>query len=199
MELSRQSSTNASDNGRDQIQRIYSVGIAVFSLFLLSLAFIVGKAFGRHRPTILPQDVGLQEDIPTRLCEVYYSIGEDVSTKNVQVVQTSLGEPSKQWSEVACIHRPRKLAGKSVSPAGGVEFAEYGHPTAQINVDFNSVAFAGREPILGFGGAFTEAAALNFGSLNTEGQKMVMELLFGRDGLGYRYVTIACVIVNLWC
>jgi glucosylceramidase len=41
------------------------------------------------------------------------------------------------------------------------------------------------QPILGFGGAFTEASALNFGRLLPAGQEAVLELLFGKTGLGY--------------
>lgn len=62
---------------------------------------------------------------------------------------------------------------------------EYGMPSAQIHVDFDQVSYPNRQPILGFGGAFTEASALNYMSLNSNGKKAVMELLFGKDGLGY--------------
>jgi hypothetical protein len=59
-------------------------------------------------------------------------------------------------------------------------------PSAIINVDFSSIVFPNRPPILGFGGAFTEASALNFWSLNEKGRKAALELLFGKNGLGYR-------------
>ncbi|GMI44283.1 hypothetical protein TrCOL_g12668 [Triparma columacea] len=39
--------------------------------------------------------------------------------------------------------------------------------------------------ILGFGGAFTEAASLNFQTLSEGGRTRVVELLFGKGGLGY--------------
>ncbi|GMH93961.1 hypothetical protein TL16_g12769 [Triparma laevis f. inornata] len=39
--------------------------------------------------------------------------------------------------------------------------------------------------ILGFGGAFTESAALNYMSLSEEGREDIVDLLFGKDGLGY--------------
>ncbi len=41
------------------------------------------------------------------------------------------------------------------------------------------------QDLIGFGGAFTESAALNFAALSDEGQDTVMKLLFGSDGLGY--------------
>ena len=62
----------------------------------------------------------------------------------------------------------------------------FGAPDASLLVNFSQHAFPQREtPILGFGGAFTEAASLNFHSLDKEGQETVLELLFGKSGLGY--------------
>ncbi|KAL3798024.1 hypothetical protein ACHAW5_002627 [Stephanodiscus triporus] len=58
-------------------------------------------------------------------------------------------------------------------------------PSAIVDVDFEKRAFPDRSPILGFGGAFTEAAAMNFWSLNEDGRDAVMDLLFGKEGLGY--------------
>ena len=65
---------------------------------------------------------------------------------------------------------------------------DYAFPSATIDVDFASTPFAPSRhgAVLGFGGAFTEAAALNYNSLGEEGREAVMELLFGRSGLGYR-------------
>ena len=37
----------------------------------------------------------------------------------------------------------------------------------------------------GFGGAFTEASARNYQSLDDSGKSAVIDLLFGKDGLGY--------------
>lgn len=92
------------------------------------------------------------------------------------MIQTSYAEPSKQWSEVACVFAHRRRNSKDQQQQYGI---------AQINIDFAKVAFPDRPPILGFGGAFTEAAALNFHSLSKEGQAAVMLLLFGKSGLGY--------------
>mmetsp|Transcript_5326 Transcript_5326/g.15516 ORF Transcript_5326/g.15516 Transcript_5326/m.15516 type:complete len:892 (-) Transcript_5326:169-2844(-) len=72
--------------------------------------------------------------------------------------------------------------------AGGIDnvIKEYASPTAEIRVDFASgPAFPHRQPVLGFGGAFTEATALNYKSLSKGGQDAVVELLFGSRGLGY--------------
>ena len=62
---------------------------------------------------------------------------------------------------------------------------EYGLPSANIQIDFSNIAHPQRQPILGFGGAFTEASALNYLSLNEDGRDALMSLLFGKDGLGY--------------
>ena len=107
-----------------------------------------------------------------------------------------MAEPSKQWADVPCIVRRQSSSSSSSSKLsssstqhnseGEINDGGYARPSAIINVDFDKISFPNREPILGFGGAFTEAAALNFGSLNEEGRKVALELLFGRDGLGYR-------------
>jgi hypothetical protein len=60
-----------------------------------------------------------------------------------------------------------------------------------IDVEFDVRAFPDRTPILGFGGAFTEATARNFWSLNERGRETALELLFGESGLGYRCVVSA--------
>jgi glucosylceramidase len=98
----------------------------------------------------------------------------------VRLEQTSMREPSQLWSEKPCF------------PASQVEDAEavpllnsFGAPDAVLRVNFSAPAFVRNDPILGFGGAFTEAAALNYQSLSKSGQDAVMELLFGKSGLGY--------------
>ena len=62
----------------------------------------------------------------------------------------------------------------------------YGAPDAILQLDLSSPAFPNRNvTIMGFGGAFTEASALNYDSLSQEGKDAVMELLYGKQGLGY--------------
>lgn len=200
MELAREESSPAEgNNGQNgigsnggQASKPNTVGLIISAFLLAILAYLGGKAstggpiIGVEGPeTKLPQDMGRQSVIPTRLCEVHYKGG-------VRVIQTSLGEPSRQWGEVACVSRGG--GGRQLQGEAGEEFTkngeevEYGRPSAQIRVDFSKVVFPDREPILGFGGAFTEAAALNFWSLGKEGQDAAMELLFGKEGLGYRCV-----------
>ena len=47
------------------------------------------------------------------------------------------------------------------------------------------IAHPMREPIMGFGGAFTQASALNYMSLDKKGRDVILKLcLFGKDGIG---------------
>jgi len=104
-----------------------------------------------------------------------------------RVIQTSLGEPANQWGEVACMYYDGGIGMMGGGATMASDVKEYGLPTAGIKVDFASgPTFPQRKPILGFGGAFTEATALNYRSLNKSGREAVMELLFGSTGLGYR-------------
>ena len=136
------------------------------------------------------------------LCEYY---GENNNQNDptkvaipVGVLQTSMTAPSVPWSKQEC--RPSLLSSRDtaeavehhVLPRLGhpatkiVPINAYGAPDAILRVNFSHVAFAHRDSaILGFGGAFTEAAALNYGLLTQEGKDTVMELLFGQSGLGY--------------
>lgn len=161
----------------------------------------------------------IYHDPPTssRLHNDKYSITKDTV---VRIIETSFGEPSQPWREVPCVHRYnnnnnnnhdrnhgryyyRRLrsllsafaSSSSSSPASSQrrtlsQQQQQQRPSAIINVDFTKTIFPNRQPILGFGGAFTEASALNFWSLNEHGRKAALELLFGKDGLGYRYVCI---------
>lgn len=198
LELSRQSSSdngvndnNGDDNGTDNGRRGrknlgHIAAMCASAALLLLLAFLGGRKSSSSYSTAnkstasspkKSQDELIYESVPNRLCEIYATN----SDQNVRIIQTSLGEPSKQWAEVACIHHPSS----SSPPSSHNENGGYARPSAIINVDFDDSPFEEREPILGFGGAFTEAAALNFWSLNDAGRDVAMELLFGRGGLGY--------------
>ena len=56
-------------------------------------------------------------------------------------------------------------------------------PSNHATLTFDSSSH--HQSILGFGGAFTEAAALNFDALPPSGQEALIEALFGSTGLGY--------------
>ena len=142
------------------------------SVLLLIIAYHAGQSTSATTVQ-LPQEI-IATNPPTRLCEVY-------TQEKFSLIQTSLAEPSKQWSEVACIHHNKDYSPKEESKGST--------PSASIDVDFGKMAYPNRPPILGFGGAFTEATALNFMSLNDEARDVASELLFGKEyGLGYRWV-----------
>ena len=164
MELTHRESTVS-----DQPNPLFNPQKYLTALALIASAFLLGRY--SSSPIGDASLVDLPKTSVTQLCEVYH----DSPTR---VIQTSRSEPSKQWKDVGCIHLEHHGLMTSSEDSS--------YPAAVVNVDFKKVPFADRTPILGFGGAFTEAAALNYGSLSEEGQKAVMELLFGKDGLGYR-------------
>ena len=104
-----------------------------------------------------------------------------------RILQTSMGSPSQQWSHVACYSQPDTVRSwMSGSPPTSVNLNAYGAPDAIVQTTFGIPSpFHDRTPILGFGAAFTEAASLNYQSLSETGKTALMELLFGKSGLGY--------------
>lgn len=108
-----------------------------------------------------------------------------------QVLQTSMSQPSSQWSEVACFESfdtgtSWELLFKGDGNHRKLTASEFALPSAVIQVDFDNVVHKNRPPILGFGGAFTEASALNYKRLSVAGKRAFIELMFGESGLGYR-------------
>jgi glucosylceramidase len=107
------------------------------------------------------------------------------------ILQTSMGNPSQQWSHIPCYAQPERVR----RWAGGINGAElngdhvyvnsFGAPDAIFRTNFSQHAFPRRPPIVGFGAAFTEASSLNYQSLSDVGKQRLMELLFGKSGLGY--------------
>lgn len=104
-----------------------------------------------------------------------------------RILQTSMGSPSQQWSHVACYSQPETVQSwMSGSPPSGVNLNRFGSPDAILQTHLDEPSpFEDRTPILGFGAAFTEAASLNFQSLSEAGKTKMMELFFGKSGLGY--------------
>lgn len=158
--------------------------IAAGATLLVAIGLIVQGVLHRHpKPvTIAPQEP-LVKQIFRPYCETF-------GRTTARIIQTSLTQPSQQWNPLPCYStNPEK--GLFTRPKKAV-VDEYQVPDAVLQVNFDTPALANRSvPILGFGGAFTEAAALNYHSLPKKGRKTVMELLFGKSGLGYRY-DIAC-------
>lgn len=221
LELSPQESSTSSDDN-DNTNRSHprrSGGVvmvtAASATLLLLLAFLSGRSYSSSLgyETNLDDMNNIQKDnVPNRLCEIYHdptsrSNKDKTATTNViRLIETSFGEPSQPWQEVPCIHRyNRRFLLDSLLSSSSVpqqrrqqqQQTSSSRPSALINVDFTNIVFQNRQPILGFGGAFTEASALNFWSLNEKGRNATLELLFGKDGLGYRYVLALRLCVSL--
>ena len=136
--------------------------------------------------TITPQEP-LVKQIYRPYCQTY-------GRTNARLIQTSLTQPSQQWNPLPC-YSTNPENGLFTRPKKAI-VDEYQVPDAVLQVDFDTFAVANRSAkILGFGGAFTEAAALNYHSLSKVGRDTVMELFFGKSGLGYRYVVVNSVCI----
>jgi len=182
-------------------QNITSVIIVI--LLAIIFALTGEKASSRGEAANLIENGKSAKLIPWRPCQIYLdeSPNGDNNSNNVQVLQTSLGDPSTHWGAIPCLVRNEHEIKIGKAKFGydesqwnwlfgsdditDKEPLEYGMPSAEIKVDFNTIAFPKREPIMGFGGAFTEASALNYMSLNEDGRDAVLDLLFGKNGLGY--------------
>ncbi|KAL3922155.1 MAG: hypothetical protein SGILL_002357, partial [Bacillariaceae sp.] len=106
------------------------------------------------------------------------------------ILQTSMGSPSQQWSHIPCYAQPERVrmwAGSSDASGarGNLNVNGFGAPDAILRTNFSRPAFPKRPPIVGFGAAFTEASSLNYQSLSDAGKERLMELFFGKSGLGY--------------
>mmetsp|Transcript_14465 Transcript_14465/g.35033 ORF Transcript_14465/g.35033 Transcript_14465/m.35033 type:complete len:785 (-) Transcript_14465:1252-3606(-) len=107
------------------------------------------------------------------------------------VIQTSMGNPSQQWTHIPCYAQPEKVrswASGGHTPKDNEELVnlnEYGSPDAILQVQLDKPAFPNRRPVIGFGSAFTAASSLNYQSLSEQGKERLMELIFGKTGLGY--------------
>lgn len=109
------------------------------------------------------------------------------SKATARILQTSMGDPSQQWSHRPCYSQPEKVRswmGLSPTPPN-VHLNGFGAPDAILQTNLSVSPFENRSPILGFGAAFTEAASLNYQTLSDKGKEKLMELFFGKSGLGY--------------
>lgn len=106
------------------------------------------------------------------------------------ILQTSMGSPSQQWSHIPCYAQPERVRNWATSnnhnnAGSNVNLNGFGAPDAILRTNFSHVAFPHKPPVVGFGAAFTEAASLNYQTLSAVGKERLMELFFGRTGLGY--------------
>jgi len=116
-------------------------------------------------------------------CKIY---GDHL--KFAGILQTSIGDPSQQWSHIPCYAQPKSNnmnLWASQDSNRDVNINGYGVPDAIFKTDFSRHAFPERQPIVGFGAAFTEASSLNYQSLSDLGKERLMELLFGKSGIGH--------------
>lgn len=146
-----------------------------------------------HHSAKKPVPITQQEPV---LEQIYRPYCESYGRTTARILQTSLTQPSQQWNPLPC-YSTNPENGLFTRPKKAV-VDEYQVPDAVLQVDFDTFAVENRSvKILGFGGAFTEAAALNYHSLSKVGRDTVMELFFGESGLGYRYVVTCSVWVYL--
>eukprot|EP00980_Cylindrotheca_fusiformis_P011379 scaffold2638_cov114-Cylindrotheca_fusiformis.AAC.7 len=106
------------------------------------------------------------------------------SKTTARILQTSMGSPSQQWSHIPCYAQPEKVQLWAKTTPPNVHINAYGFPDSILNISFSTPSFPKRQ-ILGFGAAFTEASALNYKSLSERGKETLMELYFGKTGIGY--------------
>jgi glucosylceramidase len=174
----------------------YGIGLLAVGALFGILVVVVSTAVGRDsssstRPVRTPEADSTVSFRP--VCEYYDTgnTGTSSTAKSVRRIQTSMQEPSQQWSPQPCYQADSGTTSSgfwpfqktTVSPA---KLNAYKMPDAILKVNFSSAPFSDRDTaILGFGGAFTEAAALNYNSLPEKAKDAAMELLFGETGLGY--------------
>ncbi len=158
------------------------------AIILVGVGVLIGGSMSQSEPIASPEPQPLTDDPPSasrnrRFCRIY---GDRV--KFAGILQTSIGNPSEQWSHVPCYEQPKKsnlLWASQDSDAIAADINGYGAPDAIFRTNFRRPAFPDRQPIVGFGAAFTEAASLNYQSLSEEGKERLMELLYGKTGIGY--------------
>jgi O-glycosyl hydrolase len=105
-------------------------------------------------------------------CEYYPIEGNKRRVAPPRIVQTSLHQASQPWTLIQCVPNENYVVELNTATA----------PDAVLETNFSHHM---EVPILGFGGAFTEASALNLNRLSETGRQAALELLFGRSGLGY--------------
>ncbi len=189
------SSTTSSDTNQEK-RSIFTYLFQNFPsvIIVVLLAIIFALAGQKASGSELDENEFSTKDIKWRPCQVYM----DPKQSNFVIYQTSIADPSNQWGEVSCLVRNSKHSPNNkiiddsqwswlfgMSSGEAADPLEYGMSSAVIRTNFQEVAHPTREPIMGFGGAFTEASSLNFNTLDENGRDAVLELLFGKSGLGY--------------
>lgn len=174
------------------------IGLAVLGLCLFGLGTFIGSSLDRSPSTTTnaspPPESPVDDDSQSKsrirpLCKIH---GDRL--KFAEILQTSISDPSQQWAHIPCYAQsPTKTTKRlwtsqedsSTNTVDDTDINSYGAPDAMFRTDFGRPAFPDRQPIIGFGAAFTEAASLNYQSLSDKAKEHLMELLFGKTGLGY--------------
>ena len=163
--------------------------LGVMTISLVGVGILIGSSLGGpSAPTTITSPEPITDVPPSasrnrRFCRIY---GDRI--KFAGILQTSIGNPSQQWSHIPCYAQPKKsntLWSSQDSDVDAADINGYGAPDAVFRTDFGRPAFPDRQPIIGFGAAFTEASSLNYQSLSDDGKARLMELLFGETGIGY--------------
>lgn len=168
------------------------LGSGALGIALIGVGILIGSSLSRSPskttitspPPLPPPHVPPSTSRNRRFCRIY---GDRL--KFAGVLQTSIGDPSQQWSHLPCYAQPKKnnmfLWASQDSNLDAADINGYGAPDAIFKTNFGRQAFPDRQPIVGFGAAFTEASSLNYQSLSDAAKERLMELLFGKTGIGY--------------
>ena len=184
--------TNAYDGAKKDIRRITIswLTLVALAICLVGVGILVGSSLSRPPSTPIATPPPPLTNVPPstsrnrRFCRIY---GDRL--KFAGILQTSIGDPSQQWSHIPCYAQPQKnnmlLWANQDSDVEGADVNGYGAPDAVFKTDFGRKAFPDRQPSVGCGAAFTEASSLNYQSLSEAGKERLMELLYGKTGIGY--------------
>ena len=138
----------------------------------------------------------LADKVPFRAICDYYPNHRPSRTRGLsdfpKIVQTSLQDAAIPWSTTQpCRVHSSFGDNEGDDPVVHINVAQ--SPDAIIQVQFSAMVedtttfqqHRAMPPILGFGGAFTEATSLNVQRLSKVAQQVILELFFGATGLGY--------------
>ena len=170
---------------------IFLVGAVVVAFFVTG-GFSSGSGrFPSSTPAEIPPGIPPPPPVvtePTERAVMYRPFCLTHGGKHIQsarILQTSMGTPSQQWSHIPCYSQTVESLKWAGNKDTNLRLNGYGAPDAILQINLTGIAHPTRPPILGFGAAFTEAAALNYQTLSDRGKETFMELVYGKSGLGY--------------
>jgi glucosylceramidase len=188
-----QTSANGAAKEGTEHQAKSFLGFGLLGLALVGVGVLIGGSLSQSPSTTTTTASSppvADHSGPTSRIRPFCKIHGD-SLVFAEVLQTSLGDPSQQWARIPCYVQPPKISKKtgasqvSDQEDDDTDINSYGAPDAIFRTELDRPAFPDRQPIIGFGAAFTEAASLNYQSLSDTAKERLMELMFGKTGLGY--------------